>query len=97
LEIKNIRSLFNTAEKLLIILRKKWPADLPISRDGAYELVNPVVRQRFSDIGQEIWPWKLQTPEALGARQLSDNLSKWRVTPFTAIRCKPSAQDSPKA
>jgi tripartite-type tricarboxylate transporter receptor subunit TctC len=39
-------------------------------------LADPVVRQRFRDIGQDIWPREQQTPEALAAHQ-SAEIEKW--------------------
>ena len=39
-------------------------------------LVDPAVRQRLSDLGQEIPPRELQTPEALGIYQKAE-IEKW--------------------
>jgi tripartite-type tricarboxylate transporter receptor subunit TctC len=39
-------------------------------------LADPAVRQRFIDVGQEIWPREQQTPEALGAQQKAE-IEKW--------------------
>ena len=39
-------------------------------------LADPSVRQRLTDLGQEIWPREQQTPEALGAYQKSE-IEKW--------------------
>jgi tripartite-type tricarboxylate transporter receptor subunit TctC len=39
-------------------------------------LADPAVRQRFTDVGQEIWPRDKQTPEALGAQQRAE-IEKW--------------------
>jgi hypothetical protein len=35
-----------------------------------------VVRQRLTDVGQEIWPRDKQTPEALAAQQKAE-IEKW--------------------
>jgi tripartite-type tricarboxylate transporter receptor subunit TctC len=39
-------------------------------------LADPTLRQRFADIGQEIWPPEQQTPEALTALQKAE-IEKW--------------------
>jgi tripartite-type tricarboxylate transporter receptor subunit TctC len=39
-------------------------------------LADPVVRKRFADVGQDIWPPAQQTPEAL-ARQHRAEIEKW--------------------
>jgi len=39
-------------------------------------LADPVVRQRLTDVGQEIWPRDKQTPEALAAQQKAE-IEKW--------------------
>ena len=39
-------------------------------------LADPAVRQRFMEIGQEIWPRDKQTPEALSAQQKAE-IEKW--------------------
>ena len=39
-------------------------------------LSDPSVRQRFADIGQEIFPREQQTPEALAALQKAE-IEKW--------------------
>jgi tripartite-type tricarboxylate transporter receptor subunit TctC len=40
-------------------------------------LADPMVRQRFADIGQDIWPSAEQSREALGAYQWTE-IEKWR-------------------
>ena len=42
----------------------------------ANTLADPSVRQRLTDLGQEIWPREQQTPEALGALQKAE-IEKW--------------------
>jgi tripartite-type tricarboxylate transporter receptor subunit TctC len=44
-------------------------------------LADPIVQDRFKKVGQEIWPIKDQTPEALAAKQKAE-LAKW--TPVIA-------------
>ena len=39
-------------------------------------LADPAVRQRQTDVGQEIWPRDKQTPEALAAQQKAE-IEKW--------------------
>jgi tripartite-type tricarboxylate transporter receptor subunit TctC len=39
-------------------------------------LADPVVRDRFKKVGQEIWPVEDQTPEALAAKQKAE-LARW--------------------
>jgi tripartite-type tricarboxylate transporter receptor subunit TctC len=39
-------------------------------------LADPSVRQRFADLGHEIWPRDKQTPEALAAQQKAE-IEKW--------------------
>jgi tripartite-type tricarboxylate transporter receptor subunit TctC len=39
-------------------------------------LADPALRQRFADIGQDIWPREQQTPEALRALQKTE-IDKW--------------------
>jgi tripartite-type tricarboxylate transporter receptor subunit TctC len=39
-------------------------------------LADPSVRQRLTDLGQEIWPREQQAPEALGALQKAE-IEKW--------------------
>ena len=42
---------------------------LPLFRD-------PSVQQRFTEVGQEIWPHEQQTPEALLVQQKAE-IDKW--------------------
>jgi hypothetical protein len=39
-------------------------------------LADPAVRQRLTEVGQEIWPRDKQTPEALAAQQRAE-IEKW--------------------
>jgi tripartite-type tricarboxylate transporter receptor subunit TctC len=39
-------------------------------------LADPAVRQRLTDVGQEIWPRDKQTPEPLAAQQKAE-IEKW--------------------
>jgi tripartite-type tricarboxylate transporter receptor subunit TctC len=49
-------------------------------------LGNPVVRQRFADIGQEIFPREQQTPEALAALQKAEIEKWWPIIKAANIR-----------
>jgi tripartite-type tricarboxylate transporter receptor subunit TctC len=57
---------------------KGTPADIVTKLNGAIvrAIADPAVRQRLADLGQEIYPPELQTPEALGAFQKAE-LQKW--------------------
>jgi tripartite-type tricarboxylate transporter receptor subunit TctC len=42
-------------------------------------LADPAVRQRFADIGQEVWPRDQQTPEALAAYHKAETEKWWPI------------------
>jgi tripartite-type tricarboxylate transporter receptor subunit TctC len=42
-------------------------------------LADPAVRQRFADIGQEVWPRDQQTPEALAAYHKAETDKWWPI------------------
>jgi tripartite-type tricarboxylate transporter receptor subunit TctC len=57
---------------------KGTPADIVTKLNKAIvsALADPTVRQRLADLGQEIYPPDMQTPEALGAFQKAE-IEKW--------------------
>jgi tripartite-type tricarboxylate transporter receptor subunit TctC len=57
---------------------KDTPTDIVARLNAAIRvaLADPVVRQRFADQGQEIWPPQQQTPEALYAHHRAE-IEKW--------------------
>jgi tripartite-type tricarboxylate transporter receptor subunit TctC len=57
---------------------KGTPADIILKLNKAIvgALADPAVRQRLADLGQEIYPPEMQTPEALGAFQKAE-IEKW--------------------
>jgi tripartite-type tricarboxylate transporter receptor subunit TctC len=54
-------------------------------------LADPVVRSRFADLGQEIYPREQQTPEALGAMQKAMIEIWWPVIRELGIRAESAA------
>jgi len=57
---------------------KGTPKDIIAKLNAAViaALADPLVRQRFKDAGQDIWPRQQQTPEALAAYQKAE-IEKW--------------------
>jgi tripartite-type tricarboxylate transporter receptor subunit TctC len=51
-------------------------------------LANPVVRQRFRDAGQSIWPREMQTPEALAAHQKAEIEKWWPIIKAAGIKAQ---------
>jgi tripartite-type tricarboxylate transporter receptor subunit TctC len=51
-------------------------------------LANPAVRQRFADLGQEIFPREKQTPEALYAHQKADIEKWWPIIKAAGIKAE---------
>ncbi len=49
-------------------------------------LAEPLLQQRFRDIGQESWPRAMQTPEALAAHQKSEIERWWPVIKAAGIK-----------
>jgi tripartite-type tricarboxylate transporter receptor subunit TctC len=57
---------------------KGTPADIVMKLNKAIvsAMADPAVRQRLADLGQEIYPPDMQTPEALGAFHKAE-IEKW--------------------
>src|SRR4030095_14308048 len=51
-------------------------------------LADPAVRQRLTDVGQEIWPRDKQTPEALAAQQRAEIEKWWPIIKAANIRAE---------
>jgi tripartite-type tricarboxylate transporter receptor subunit TctC len=51
-------------------------------------LADPVVRQRFADVGQEPWPRSHQTPEALAAQQKAEIEKWWPIVKAANIKAE---------
>jgi tripartite-type tricarboxylate transporter receptor subunit TctC len=51
-------------------------------------LADPAVRQRFKDVGQDIWPVAQQTPEALAALQKSEIATWWPIIKAAGIKAE---------
>jgi tripartite-type tricarboxylate transporter receptor subunit TctC len=60
---------------------KGTPKDIVGKLNGAVvnALADPTVRQRFADIGQEVWPRDRQTPEALAAHHRAETEKWWPI------------------
>ena len=58
---------------------KGTPSDIVTKLNKAIvsAMADPAVRRRLADLGQEIYPAELQTPEALAAFQKAE-LDKWK-------------------
>jgi len=51
-------------------------------------LADPIVRQRFNELGQESWPRDKQTPEALAAQQKAEIEKWWPIIKAANIRAQ---------
>ena len=51
-------------------------------------LADPALRKRFSEIGQEIWPRDMQTPEALAAMQKAEIERWWPIIKDANIKAE---------
>jgi len=69
---------------------KGTPKDVIAKLDAAVveTLVDPAVRRRFSEIGQEAWPRDKQTPEALAAQQKAEIEKWWPIIKAAGIRAE---------
>jgi tripartite-type tricarboxylate transporter receptor subunit TctC len=67
---------------------KGTPKDITAKLHGAVieALADPALAKRFGDIGQEIWPRALQTPEALTALQKSEIERWWPIIKAANIK-----------
>ncbi len=69
---------------------KGTPADVIARLNAAVvaALADPMVQQRFRDIGQEIWPREMQTPAALAAYQKAEIERWWPVIKAAGIKAE---------
>jgi tripartite-type tricarboxylate transporter receptor subunit TctC len=67
---------------------KNTPADVIARLNAAAvrALADPVLKKRFADLGQDIWPREQQTPEALAAQQKSEIEKWWPIIKAANIR-----------
>jgi tripartite-type tricarboxylate transporter receptor subunit TctC len=67
---------------------KGTPADVIAKLNSAVRaaLSDPVIRQRFAEQGQEIWPPEQQTPEALYAHHKAEIEKWWPIIKDAGIR-----------
>jgi tripartite-type tricarboxylate transporter receptor subunit TctC len=67
---------------------KGTPRDVVAKLNGSIvaALADPTVRQRLGDLGQEIPPRELQTPEGLGAFQKAEIEKWWPMVKAAGIR-----------
>jgi len=69
---------------------KGTPKDVIAKLQGAAveALADPVVRQRFTEIGQEAWPRDKQSPEGLAAQQKAEIDKWWPIIKAANIRAE---------
>ena len=74
-----------------IFAPKGTPADIigRLNSAAIEALADPVVRSRFADLGQEIFPRELQTPDALGALVRADANKWWPIIKESGIKATP--------
>ena len=67
---------------------KGTPNDVVGKLNGAIRaaLADPIIRQRFAEQGQEIWPPEWQTPEALYAHHKAEIEKWWPIIKEAGIR-----------
>jgi tripartite-type tricarboxylate transporter receptor subunit TctC len=66
------------------------PKDIVATLNAALveTLADPVVRQRFAEVGQKIWPRDQQTPQALAAQQQAEIEKWWPIIKAANIRAE---------
>ena len=69
---------------------KGTPKNIVAKLDAAVveTLADPVVRQRFVELGQEPWPRDKQSPEALAAQQKVEIEKWWPIIKAAGIRAE---------
>ena len=69
---------------------KATPSSVIAKLDDAVveSLADPVVRQRFIELGQEPWPRDKQTPDALAAQQKAEIAKWWPIIKAAGIRAE---------
>jgi tripartite-type tricarboxylate transporter receptor subunit TctC len=79
---------FHAANWYALFARAGTPKEVIARLNAAVvdALANPVVRQRFADMGTEIPPREQQTPEALGAFQKAEIEKWWPIIKAANIR-----------
>jgi tripartite-type tricarboxylate transporter receptor subunit TctC len=69
---------------------KATPANVIAKLDGAVieSLADPVVHQRFIELGQEPWPRAKQTPDGLAAQQKAEIEKWWPIIKAAGIKAE---------
>jgi tripartite-type tricarboxylate transporter receptor subunit TctC len=69
---------------------KGTPSDIIAKLNGAVvgALADPSVRQRFAEIGQEVWPREQQTPAALAAHHKAETEKWWPIIKASNLRAE---------
>jgi tripartite-type tricarboxylate transporter receptor subunit TctC len=67
---------------------KGTPREVVVKLNAAvvHALANPAVRQRLTDVGQQIWPREQQTPEALAAHHKAEAEKWWPIVKAANIK-----------
>ena len=73
-----------------LLAPKGTPKEIIGKLNGAVvnALADPGVRQRFADIGQEVWPRDRQTPEALAAHHKAETEKWWPIIRASNLRAE---------
>jgi tripartite-type tricarboxylate transporter receptor subunit TctC len=69
---------------------KGTPKDIIAKLNGAVvnAMADAVVRQRFADIGQAVWPREQQTPEALAAHHKAETEKWWPIIRTSGLKAE---------